>query len=158
MHLHPEFTMCSYTTKWTREVALKVRDSFVFFVVVLITLFFSCCEWSHCCSLKAADFQYLSSCTHFFSFRSTFFLVGPINQGKKLIDFHNCGEAAMRIGTLVVLFIAIALAIVCGAYVSHAFKYHSLVLTYGLLCWKKHKDINNSALVHVQKTLVRFLF
>ena len=62
----------------------------------------------------------VSSFAHVFP--STFFLVGPIEQGKKLIDYHNYGEMAMRIGTLVVLGLAVALAIVCGAFVSYTLK------------------------------------
>ena len=74
-------------------------------------------------------FFWLKSCLSFclliltllsFSFgNSTFFLVGPIEQAKKFVNFKHVPEAIIRISAAVVVVLAIILAIVCGVLVSN---------------------------------------
>ena len=52
-------------------------------------------------------------------FCSTFFLVGPIAQAKKFVDFTHVPEAIIRISAAITFVVAVILGIVCGVLVSY---------------------------------------
>lgn len=56
---------------------------------------------------------------HKLSFYSTVFLVGPITQAKKFVDFSNIPEAVIRIIAAITVIAAVILAIVCAVLVSY---------------------------------------
>ena len=63
-------------------------------------------------------YSFILSLSLSLSLSSTFFLMGPVAQAKKIIDYKNTIEFIVRIIALVVIAIAIVLAIVCGALVN----------------------------------------
>ena len=61
---------------------------------------------------------------------STFFLVGPIAQAKKFMDYKQTIEFVVRIVAAIAVILAIVLAILCGAlvYFINGYNYYTLIL------------------------------
>jgi hypothetical protein len=65
-------------------------------------------------SLSPAAFAVLFSVGTIAGVFSTFFLVSPISQAKKFIEYSKPVELAVRVISVIVLILAVILAITCG--------------------------------------------